>query len=128
MKKNEDEKQKTLIWRLSELPSASEVAQLVDSEVITKEEAREILLKHQSSGDEKVKALEEQVEFLQDLVHKLASRTNLTLAPYTRTISTPAVYWSNTNKALDDSGIKWSTGSTAGSGSYTMSIGSGIVS
>lgn len=127
MKKEEDTK-KTLKWRLAELPTAGEVAELVDSEVLTKEEAREILFTESSSSDEKVKALEEQVEFLQDLVSRLASRGNTTFVPYTRTITTPAVYWSSTSRVLNDSGLTLTTGSSNGSGTYTMSVGSGDIS
>ena len=127
MKKEEDTK-KTLKWRLSELPTAGEVAELVDSDVLTKEEAREILFTESSSSDEKVKALEEQVEFLQDLVSRLASRSSTTFVPYSRTITTPAIYWSNTSRILNDSGLTLTTGSSSGSGTYTMSVGSGNIS
>ena len=118
--------EKTLNWRLSELPTAGEVAELVDSEVITVEEAREILFSEKSSSNEKVKALEEQVEFLQGLVTQLANRnTTVTTTPwhYTRTITTPAVYWANTNKVLTSAiGLNVSTATGTHQKGVTMSV------
>jgi hypothetical protein len=118
--------EKTLSWRLAELPTAGEVAELVDSEVITKEEAREILFKQSSSTDEKVKALEEQLEFLQGLVKTLAqSKSSNTFIPYTRTITTPAVYWANTSSTIKDSGLTMSTLSGSGTRDLTLSVSNG---
>lgn len=122
MKKNE----KTLNWRLSELPTAGEVAELVDSGVITKEEAREILFSEASSSDEKVKALEEQLEFLQGLVKTLSENRGInTFVPYRQTIHTPNIYWASTNKALADSGFVTTTGTSSGSRGITMCVSNG---
>lgn len=120
-KKNE----KTLNWRLSELPTAGEVAELVDSEVITIEEAREILFSEASSSDEKVRALEEQLEYLRGLVETLSkNRSTTTYVPwtYTRTINTPSIYWADTNKILASSFGSISTATTSGSNGITMSV------
>ncbi len=118
MTKNE----KTLNWRLSDLPTAGEVAELVDSEVITKEEAREILFTQASSSDEKVKALEEQVAFLQGLVETLAKNRSASPWNYNYVATTPAVYWTKTNKTLVNSGLVSTTGYATGSSSLTMSV------
>lgn len=79
---------KQLKWRLSELPTGSEVAELVEQEIITKDEAREILFNEQGVDDDadKVKALEEQVKFLQKVVDALSQRKHTTITyttPYT---------------------------------------------
>lgn len=67
---------KNLKWRLSELPTGSEVAELVAEGVITKDEARDILFNEEKSASNKVKELEEEVKFLRELCDKLAAKSN----------------------------------------------------
>lgn len=63
-------------WRLPELPTASEVADLVDSGIITKEEAREILFKTGQDNKKEVEALTEEIMFLRKLVDTLANKNS----------------------------------------------------
>ena len=68
---------KNLKWRLTDLPTGGEIADLVAQEVITKEEAREILFSTPSDKDNSdTKALKAEINFLRELVEKLASKTN----------------------------------------------------
>jgi hypothetical protein len=67
---------KELKWRLSDLPSGGEVADLVGEGVITKEEARSILFNEGEDKGKKLKELEEEVKFLRDLCDKLAAKSN----------------------------------------------------
>lgn len=69
---------KELKWRLSDLPDATDVASLVEQEVITKEEAREILFNEvtPSKDNKRVKELEEEVKFLRELCDKLSAKSN----------------------------------------------------
>lgn len=68
----------TLKWRLSNLPSVAELRQLVEDEVITREEAREILFRSETEEDRDKKSLESEIKFLRDLVEKLsASRSQI---------------------------------------------------
>lgn len=69
-------KKKDLKWRLTELPTGDEVASLVEQEVITKEEARELLFNEGEDKSKKVKELEEEVKFLRELCDKLAAKSN----------------------------------------------------
>lgn len=124
MKKNTEDNQKTLSWRLSELPTAGEVAELVDAEVITKEEAREILFKKESSKDEKVKALEEQVEFLKGLVEQLAKNRTV-WPPFSYAVTTPKVYWANTDKFLTQNGFMSTLETHSGKSGGIMSVSLG---
>lgn len=74
MKTNEE---KNLVWKLKDLPDATEIADLVANEVITPTEARKILFSEKTDEElesEKVAALEEQVKFLRGLVEKLSSQ------------------------------------------------------
>lgn len=88
-----------LNWRLKDLPTADEIASLVEQEVITKEEAREMLFKDKDElkVDEKVKSLKEQIEFLEGVVDRLTK--NRSSWTWTYTPSYPTIYW-NTAKPL----------------------------
>ena len=91
-------KKTSLNWRLTDLPTAGEVADLVNSEVITKEEAREILFSEKdksSVNNEQIQAYKEQIEFLQGLVTKLSQYNNKPIG-YTYTFTTPKTYWADT--------------------------------
>lgn len=59
-------------WRLSELPTGAEVAQLVKEGVLSKEEAREILFNQEDEEIREKKSLESEIKFLRDLVERLA--------------------------------------------------------
>ena len=69
-------KKKTISWRLKELPDGHDVALLVQQEVITKEEARQILLNEGEEDSDKLKAKDEEIKFLRDLVDTLAAKHN----------------------------------------------------
>jgi hypothetical protein len=107
---------KNLTWRLEKLPTASEIADLVEAEVITKEEAREIMFGAAESDKEKIKAQEELIKFLQGLVETLAKergKSTTTFVPYTRTIeykpsATWNKVWCDTQSALGSSGLMMS--------------------
>jgi hypothetical protein len=62
-KKEEETPKNKLTWRLSDLPTASEVASLVDSNVLSIDEARQILIK-----EEVPKSNSEEIEALKDMV------------------------------------------------------------
>lgn len=107
---------KKLNWRLQDLPTGDEVAQLVEQKVITVDEARDILFKDQGEQkkDEEVKALKDQIEFLQDLVEKLSSRNNW--STFTYIPSYPIRYW----HWSDRSPVWMSTTSSSGSSAVTV--------
>lgn len=97
-----------LNWRLQDLPTAGEVAELVNSEVITKDEAREILFSEKDKtqiDNEQIKAYKEQIEFLQGLVTKLSANNMNRFIGYTYTFTTPKAYWNevwcSTNKMVN---------------------------
>jgi hypothetical protein len=90
-----------LNWRLSELPNASEVADLVEQEVITKEEARSILFKTEDerNKDEEVKALREQIKFMEKVVDALTRNKHTTIT-YTPTYPTLTRWSSGTGSTF----------------------------
>lgn len=126
---------KNLTWKLTELPTAGELADLVDSGVISKEEAREIMFGTAENDKEKIKALEEMIEFLQGVVRDLSkNRSTHTVistpyVPFTHTFHySDRPYWGqlwmNTNKVLCDAGYNVSSSilSTAGGSTIGRSI------
>jgi hypothetical protein len=81
-----------LAWRFKNLPTVNEVSQLVHDKIITAEEAKELLFNDKESQDVEVKALKEQVEFLEKVIDNLSKNknSNVTYVP-----SYPTVYWYN---------------------------------
>jgi len=73
MTKEENE----LIWRLRDLPTGKEIAELVAQEVVTKEEARKLLFsdtkKIELKEPQRLKELEDEIKFLRKVVDTLAT-------------------------------------------------------
>lgn len=69
---------KELRWRFKNLPTVSEVQQLIDVKVITAEEARELLFNEgdKAEASDREKDLQRQIEFLEDLVKELSTHRN----------------------------------------------------
>ena len=76
---------KKLIWRLKEQPTSKALALLVDSEILTREDAKQIIL---SSEENNTKALKEEIEFLKRLVRDL-SRNNIQIVEVVKTLEQP---------------------------------------
>lgn len=112
---------KKMVWRLKDLPTGDEVAALVEQGVLSKDEAREILLRdeEEENKDEKVKALKEQIEFLQKVVDALTRRQYTTIT-YTPTY--PVTYWSGWSGTLGSGVVTCYASST---GSSIMSLNTG---
>lgn len=67
-------KPKTKIkWRLGRLPEPNEVAQLVTEGILSKDEAREILISHETDEDRDNTSLKGEIKFLRELVQKLSN-------------------------------------------------------
>lgn len=102
-KKNEETNKATpnsvaLSWRLGKLPSVEEVQALVKDSLITKDEARSILFK-ELDQEEKIKTLEEQVAFQQDVIKMLIERqpvNTITKYIYDYTPRYSGPYWIST--------------------------------
>jgi len=70
---------KSLKWRLSKLPTPSELTELVSNKIITPAEAKEILLSEEEKTERDVKSLEEEIKFLRELVEKLSDNKSTTI-------------------------------------------------
>lgn len=129
MTKNEKtQEEKKLVWKMKELPSADSIGNLVDTKVITPEEARAILFKEETKQSDEVEALKEMVKTLQEVVKDLQERArNVQLVPYTKIVEIPVrrtPYWDK--YWFDGSGINMMSATTVSSNSgktaYSLSI------
>lgn len=116
---------KSLKWRLRELPTGDEIAQLVEQGVITKEEARDLLFSDGNDTQEENKALKEQIKFQQETIDKLIDKLNSSNAywtiHHTYTPRYPTTYWIN---AVGSS----SSGSLMGTASRMLNVSNNEVS
>lgn len=102
MKKNEEKPKaitKNLTWKLKELPNAAELAQMVDAGIISTDEARDMAFGSPESDKDRIKALEEQIVILQELIENLFKQQDIRYVPFERVITVPRrnweYYWSN---------------------------------
>lgn len=61
-----------LVWRLGNRPTTIEVINLVETKLITQDEAREILFNTETEEDRDKKSLQSEIKFLRELVEKLS--------------------------------------------------------
>lgn len=126
---------KNLTWKLKDLPSAGEIADLVKSGIIDKDEAREIVFGTVENDKEKIEALEKMITFLQGLVEELAkNKGGTTFVPYTQTVYIDKPIrryweplWTNTTKVLSNSGLKVDTVSS-GTMTYSSNVDNKVTS
>ena len=99
---------KKSVWRLSKLPSPSELTELVNSKILTHEEAKEILLKVETDEERDSDSLKEEIKFLRGLVDKLSDGNRSVVYEYIKTVPTypwvqPYQVWCNTSNLVDHS-------------------------
>ena len=82
-----------LKWRLSSLPTPDEVRALVIDEVITKDEAREILFSSETEQERDKKSLEAEIKFLRELVEKLSNQQSTKIIETIKYIESPYRRW-----------------------------------
>ena len=80
---------KKLIWRLKEQPTSESLQELVSSQILTKDEAREILFSSETEEDRDKKSLESEIKFLRDLVEKLSQGNNGRIVEIIREVEKP---------------------------------------
>lgn len=123
---NQPEIEKKLTWKLKELPTADSIGRLVDTGVITPQEARDILFKEEEKQSDEVEALKEMVNTLQEMVKDLMNRDQrVNFAPYTRVIEVPRrhePYWEKVWCDTSGTTLTATTGNRYKT-NYTLSIG-----
>ncbi len=80
---------KKLVWRLQNRPTPSEVESLLKSEIITTDEAREILFSHEDEKVRDQKSLESEIKFLRELVEKLSKNNPTTIIETIKYVEKP---------------------------------------
>ena len=123
-------KKETLKWRLSKLPSSDEVISLVKDQIITKEEAKEILFSKESEEDRDKKSLESEIKFLRELIAKLSENRNQIIEKikyvekpyYNYDWYKPYVYYCNTGGGVNAVNHLSTSGTTATLGSNSLLV------
>lgn len=131
-----------LKWRLANKPTLKDVEKMLDLEIISKEEARQMLFSEETEN-EKIKALEEQVEFLKSVIDKMPYNSPQVVYQYiTRYVpqytwtgtpwhGTTVLVGSNTVKTLASAGtggtLTGGSGTTVGYASTSGSSANNIV-
>lgn len=67
---------KKIIWRLANRPTPTEVIELNNAGLLTKDEAREILLTEETETTVSENSLKSEIKFLRELVEKLSKNSN----------------------------------------------------
>ena len=65
---------KKIIWRLKEQPTSEILRELVKDNILTKDEAREILFNLQEESERDNESFKQEIKFLRELVEKLSER------------------------------------------------------
>ena len=74
---------KKLKWRLSTLPTPSELQELVKNKILTQEEAKEILFKEEEVEKERdINSFKEEIKFLRELVDTLSKQSKSVVYEY----------------------------------------------
>lgn len=90
MKKTDEEK--TLKWRLSERPTVENVSQLLSNGILTKEEARQIILEESAIKQSDIEDIKSEIKVLRDLI---LSQPNPQYVQIIRQYQTPNHGWGN---------------------------------
>ena len=130
-KKEQEElvKRVSLKWRLSDKPTLKDVTVMLEKEIITKEEAKDMLFNEEveEKTDKKIEALKEQIKFLQAVIESLSSKSHdtVTYIPAYPTYwywPTHRPYWVNSTSGTTYGTATLNTGSLGSSGSTTYSV------
>ena len=82
-------KKTKLIWRLQEKPTVESLQILIKTDILTKDEAREILFNLQTEEDRDKKSLESEIKFLRVLVENLSKNNNSRIVEIIREVEIP---------------------------------------
>ena len=120
------------VWRLANRPTSEDVVKLLNSGIITKDEAKEILFNVEEEAERDKKSLESEIKFLRELVEKLSKGSPTQIIETIRYVEKPyiqypwyqpyVVWCGNTNIATGGNSATYAyTSSTMGTGTGTGS-------
>lgn len=70
---------KKLVWRLGKLPTPQEVSDLLKEEIITQDEAREILFNTETDEERDSNSLKDEIKFLREVIKNLSENSSKTV-------------------------------------------------
>lgn len=115
---------KKIIWRLKESPTAEKLSILVKGNLLTREEAREVLFNLTEESERSVESLKEEIKFLREIVDQL-SQSKSKVVEIIREVGTPYKRWDWVPRYIDWCG----TGITDSNVTFTnsdLSVGSNL--
>lgn len=78
-----------IIWRLKDRPTPTELKELVQVGILSKEEVREIMISSETEDDRDKKSLESEIKFLRDLVDKLSDSNRTRIIETIKEVQVP---------------------------------------
>ena len=119
------------VWRLANRPTSEDVVKLLNSGIITKDEAKEILFNVEEEAERDKKSLESEIKFLRELVEKLSKGSPTQIIETIRYVEKPyiqypwyqpyVVWCGNTTIATGGYSVT-NAPSTGGNASYSMAM------
>lgn len=117
-------KNEKLVWRLSKLPTPSELAELVKDKIITQAEAHEVLFSKETQEDVDNESLKSEIKFLRELVGKLSNNQTSKIVEVIREVEKP---FHNYRWFAPYSGWVYTTSGSGASCSSSIKNATGIV-
>lgn len=81
------------VWRLKDQPTTTNVLELVNANLITKEEAKDIIFTQQTEEGRDNKSLQSEIKFLRDLVDKLSNGQSNRVVQIIHEVQKPYQQW-----------------------------------
>ena len=81
------------VWRLANRPTSEDVVKLLNSGIITKDEAKEILFNVEEEAERDKKSLESEIKFLRELVEKLSKGSPTQIIETIRYVEKPYIQY-----------------------------------
>ena len=78
-----------LKWRLTKLPTVEELTLLVEKNIVTKEEAKEVLFNKETESERDIESYKQEIKFLRDLINNLSKNNRNTLLTEIRYMEKP---------------------------------------
>lgn len=125
-----------LRWRLKGAPTLEDVTTMLDNGIINQEEARQILFSELDKNGQR-KALEEQVEFLKDIIDRLSKQPPQVVWKYVEsysprnpwigytTYTSPTILGSSVGAFANSASLNSLSSAGAGAGTYRTGIVTG---
>jgi hypothetical protein len=129
--KKEEQESKTLKWRLSERPSPDNILKLVEGGIITKEEAKGIILDEVSVSESEVSSVKEELALLRKLILDSTTPNNVLIKIIEKSVepyhtwgwTLPYTAWcGNSNAMLTATNGSYTTTAEGGMGTGTINL------